>query len=423
MNNIENESTFFVSIERRKVNINNANLKNNKFQDFLKYINRKKINNSVEKASNLRSSYNNISNSNKENFSQKNIANNIINLKANNNIITNKPKHIEKNEEKNKKEIKEPNILLPFKKILDEDMDLNINDTDEYNNKIHINIHRPKLPNHNMNYFENLSNSNSIINSQNINPKSDIFMNENYSKSCSFENKNLIKWKINHNINILTTKIDMLKNLIKRRQKEILELQLFFQKNKSHQKFKKNILQFDTSISELKKLSLKLKAKKLKLEEKYISKKKYLEEIKRENLHFANAKSDLIEKIMDCKLFIMEHNNPKEVLLTYNDEATIVNDSYIFENHLNTLDEKDGKESNIIEIKNADTKNISLNNVTEDEDIVKINFNEMNCFENKDTNNYFTSKFLVEMKKLNKNQTKSKNPANSKFNILININK
>ena len=105
MNNIENESTFFVSIERRKVNINNANLKNNKFQDFLKYINRKKINNSVEKASNLRSSYNNISNSNKENFSQKNIANNIINLKANNNIITNKPKHIEKNEEKNKKEI------------------------------------------------------------------------------------------------------------------------------------------------------------------------------------------------------------------------------------------------------------------------------------------------------------------------------
>ena len=126
---------------------------------------------------------------------------------------------------------------------------------------------------------------------------------------------------------------------------------------------------------------------------------------------------------MDCKLFIMEHNNPKEVLLTYNDEATIVNDSYIFENHLNTLDEKDGKESNIIEIKNADTKNISLNNVTEDEDIVKINFNEMNCFKNKDTNNYFTSKFLVEMKKLNKNQTKSKNPANSKFNILININK
>ena len=101
MNNIENESIFFVSIERRKVNINNANLKNNKFQDFLKYINRKKINNSVEKASNLRSSYNNISNSNKENFSQKNIANNIINLKANNNIITNKPKHIEKNEEKN----------------------------------------------------------------------------------------------------------------------------------------------------------------------------------------------------------------------------------------------------------------------------------------------------------------------------------
>ena len=48
---------------------------------------------------------------------------------------------------------------------------------------------------------------------------------------------------------------------------------------------------------------------------------------------------------MDCKLFIMEHNNPKEVLLTYNDEATIVNDSYIFENYLNTLDEKDGKES------------------------------------------------------------------------------
>ena len=54
---------------------------------------------------------------------------------------------------------------------------------------------------------------------------------------------------------------------------------------------------------------------------------------------------------------------------------------------------------------------------------INLSSSNFNISFNKDTNNYFTSKFLVEMKKLNKNQTKSKNPANSKFNILININK
>ena len=37
MNNIENESTFFVSIERRKIN-NNSNFKNQKQNNFVQQI-------------------------------------------------------------------------------------------------------------------------------------------------------------------------------------------------------------------------------------------------------------------------------------------------------------------------------------------------------------------------------------------------
>ena len=135
---------------------------------------------------------------------------------------------------------------------------------------------------------------------------------------------------------------------------------------------------------------------------------------------FSNLKSELIEKILDYRIFIMENRSPN-ILFTNNDEATIVNDSNIFDNYLNTIEDRNEKENNIIELKNIDPKNISLNNVTEEEDSIKINFNELKSFKN--TNNYFTSKFLVTAKTNNRNISKGILDPNSKFNVWINCNK
>ena len=65
------------------------------------------------------------------------------------------------------------------KKKLDEDLDLDINDTDEYNdNNFQINIKHPKLPAYNMSYFENKSN---INNNPNIN--SLVLKSKNYHQN------------------------------------------------------------------------------------------------------------------------------------------------------------------------------------------------------------------------------------------------
>ena len=344
---------------------------------------------------------------------------NIPNLKANNGILINKAQKLENSQN-------ETALLFPKKKKIEEDLelDLNIEDTDEYKDKkFKININKPKLPLYNMSYFENKTN---IIDNPNINSlvlKSKNYhqnIKENKSKSCSFENKNLVKWNLNQKISTLNTKIDMLKNLLKRRYKDILELQIFFEKNNSHRKIKKYILQSDIAGSDLKKQIFKLKMEKLKCEEKYVSKKNCDEEINKENLSFSNLKNELIEKILDYKIFIMENRSPN-ILFTNNDEVTIVNDSNIFDNYLNTIEDKNEKEYNLIEIKNIDHKNISLNNVTEEEDSIKINFNELKSFKN--TNNYFTSKFLVKAKSNNRNVTKGMFDPNSKFNVLIDCNK
>lgn len=417
MNNIENESTFFVSIERRKLN-QNSNNKIDQTKYFVKSIKITKTKNSI---SNISSSKIKKDNKMAQNtlFNSKKPFINIPNLKANNGILINKAQKLENSQN-------ETALLFPKKKKIEEDLelDLNIEDTDEYKDKkFKININKPKLPLYNMSYFENKTN---IIDNPNINSlvlKSKNYhqnIRENKSKSCSFENKNLVKWNLNQKISALNTKIDMLKNLLKRRYKDILELQIFFEKNNSHRKIKKYILQSDIAGSDLKKQIFKLKMEKLKCEEKYISKKKCDEEINEENLSFSNLRNELIEKILDYKIFIMENRSPN-ILFTNNDEVTIVNDSNIFDNYLNTIEDKNEKEFNLIEIKNIDHKNISLNNVTEEEDSIKINFNELKSFKN--TNNYFTSKFLVKAKSNNRNVAKGMFDPNSKFNVLIDCNK
>ena len=420
MNNIENESTFFVSIEGRKVN-QNSNFKNKKQKYFVQSIKITKPNNSkIINSNNTQSNITNLTSLN--NLKNKKYVNTIPNLKAQNNIIINKSQL--------KDNIpKEQTLILPKTNNIDEDLDLNIDDTDEYNNtNFQINIKKPKLPLYNLSYFENKINfeqnptSNSqIIKSKNYRKK--YYENKNKSKSCCFDNRSDEKLNLNKKIATANSKIEMLKNLKNQRNKEILKLQIFFEKNNCHRNVKKDVLKNDLNIIELKKQIFKLKMEKLNREKIYISKKQSTEEINKENLSFANLKTELIEKILDYKILLMESNISNE-LFTYNDEATIVNDSYIFDKYLNTLEDKLEKENNIIELKNIESKNISLNNVTEEDDSFKVNFKEINNFKNNNTNNYFNSNFIVNAKiNTNKNNLKKIIGPNSQFNILIDRNK
>ena len=414
MNNIENDSTFFISIERRKLN-KDSNIKIKESKYFVKSIKITKSNGAKININDSKKIKNNNKISNELSTSKK-LFINIPNLKTKNNILSNKNKKVGS-------KTNESNLLLSSKKKIEEDLDLDIDDTDEYkDNNFQINIKNPKLPLYNMSYFEN-----NAKDEVNPNVNSLILTSKNYhknylgkkSKSCSFENKDLVKWNLNQKISALNSKIDMLKNLLRRRYRDILELQIFFEKNNSHRKIKKYVLQSDIFGAELKKEIFKLKMKKLKCEEKYISKKIFDEKINKENLEHSNLKAKLIEKILEYKIFIMENKSPKE-LITNNDELTIVNDSYIFDNYINTIEDKIEKENNLIGLKNNNPKSIGLNNVTEEEDSLRVNLNELNSFKN--TNNYFQSKFLVKTKINNKKNTKEIYGSNSKFNILINCN-
>ena len=414
MNNIENDSTFFISIERRKLN-KDSNIKIKESKYFVKSIKITKSNGAKININDSKKIKNNNKISNELSTSKK-LFINIPNLKTKNNILSNKNKKVGS-------KTNESNLLLSSKKKIEEDLDLDIDDTDEYkDNNFQINIKNPKLPLYNMSYFEN-----NAKDEVNPNVNSLILTSKNYhknyldkkSKSCSFENKDLVKWNLNQKISALNSKIDMLKNLLRRRYRDILELQIFFEKNNSHRKIKKYVLQSDIFGAELKKEIFKLKMKKLKCEEKYISKKIFDEKINKENLEHSNLKAKLIEKILEYKIFIMENKSPKE-LITNNDELTIVNDSYIFDNYINTIEDKIEKENNLIGLKNNNPKSIGLNNVTEEEDSLRVNLNELNSFKN--TNNYFQSKFLVKTKINNKKNAKEIYGSNSKFNILINCN-
>ena len=414
MNNIENDSTFFISIERRKLN-KDSNIKIKESKYFVKSIKITKSNGAKININDSKKIKNNNKISNELSTSKK-LFINIPNLKTKNNILSNKNKKVGS-------KTNESNLLLSSKKKIEEDLDLDIDDTDEYkDNNFQINIKNPKLPLYNMSYFEN-----NAKDEVNPNVNSLILTSKNYhknyldkkSKSCSFENKDLVKWNLNQKISALNSKIDMLKNLLRRRYRDILELQIFFEKNNSHRKIKKYVLQSDIFGAELKKEIFKLKMKKLKCEEKYISKKIFDEKINKENLEHSNLKAKLIEKILEYKIFIMENKSPKE-LITNNDELTIVNDSYIFDNYINTIEDKIEKENNLIGLKNNNPKSINLNNATEEEDSLRVNLNELNSFKN--TNNYFQSKFLVKTKINNKKNAKEIYGSNSKFNILINCN-
>ena len=133
MNNIENDSTFFVSIERRKVN-QNTNYKNKKPKYFVKSIKIKSNNNSKNNLSFLNQSNTKKNNSNL--FKNEKKVNNIPNLKIQNNNVINKAENLENKQLAS-------TLYLPYKKKIDDDLELNIDDTDEYNNThFQININK-----------------------------------------------------------------------------------------------------------------------------------------------------------------------------------------------------------------------------------------------------------------------------------------
>jgi len=447
MNNIENESTILISIDKNNMNSQANNFKIIKSKYFPKPIS---STNNFQTPSHISCSY----------FqNDENISNSKLNINSSFSTKIILPKNISKLKSienyKIKEEsrrsfitiIKKPNQIRKKMQLINENVDSNIeiDDTDEFNSiKFNINLNKPKLPFHNKNYYNNANetkiNSQSIskntldnLMKKNPNDKSQQMKRNNChkiyrNKSCSFENKNLIKFRLKQNISILNSKIDILKTLIKARNKQILSFQVFFEKNNTHKKIKKNYLFSDKKAGEMKKKIFNLKMKKLKCEETFINKKISEKEINNENNLHKVKKSELIEKILNYKILLLNskininENKNNELILNKNnaDESTIVNDSIISNNDSNILEEKENINLNGNEnIINSKFKNKNIIKDNGDAGLLKLNYQF-----NSNKNNNFKNCFLVETKVFShKNDTKIKNNANSKFNVIINYNK
>ena len=440
-NSIEEESTFFVTIEKNNIRSQIHNFKNMKSKYFCRPIKVFRKNPNKNNNNSLSFLNKDITNSQQTNTpppsnqSQLKKINNIskINIMQN---YTKKEKgsnsFLLENENKNKKE----------NKNLDDDTEENIDiedDIDEFcDERCNININKPKLPFFNKNYYNNnssLSISRNILNNylnKTSNSNSKINKMKDYhnkcrfykNKSCFFINNSLLKLKVNQNIMIANSKIDMLKNLIKRRNLQILSLQLFFEKNNVQHKIRKNFKNCEKKEDEQNKEIFNLRLKKERCEDKYINKKIHENEIKQEILKFSDKKLEIIEKIIDIKMQIFNNNHNKNIFnsnLHNIDESTIINDSNIFEYEYNVMETKEN-------IKNNGESALKSNIIIKEkngEEINKINHNEINCIKNKNATNYFLPRFLIETKAhhyKNKLHNRHNLNINSKFNIFINCN-
>ena len=437
MNSIEDDSTSFISIEK-----NNVKNKINSFKNIKSKYNPKSKNKFQTQISEKKpNSQLNLNPS----FSTKIILpNNISKIKSIENYKINDNKNksfmitIKKQaQHQNKKQPKNENI----------EGNIEIDDTDEFSDiKFNINVNKPKLPFHDKNYYNNSFDDNetekntpsvskNILDNllkKNPNDKSQEIKRNNChkiyrNKSCCFENNNLIKFRLNQNISILKSKIDMLKTLIKARNKQILSFQVFFEKNNFHKKIKKNYLFSDKRAAEMKKNIFNLKMIKLKCEEIYINKKISEKEINNENNLHKAKKAELIDKILNYKLLLLNEKTNANTNITkkneinihnsssnYFEENTIINDSNFF---------GDEENFNFIDTRNSNYKKNNIINQNEDEDFFQLN-NKINCIKNKKVKDYFVPRFLIEIKTsthLNNNQINVH--PNSKFNILVNSNK
>ena len=420
MDNIEDESTILISIDKNNMNNQSNHFKNIKSKYFPKSIS---STNEFQTPSHISCS----SLQNKENISNSKL--NIISSFSTKIIIPkniSKLKSIEnykKNEELRKSFItiiKKPSKIRDKKQLKNEIVEGNIelDDTDEFNGiKFNISVNKPKFLFHNKNYYnngnetekntpsvsknilDNLLKKNPIDKSQQM--KKNIYHKIYRNKSCSFENNNLIKFRLNQNISILDSKIEMLKTLIKARNKQILSFQVFFERNSTHKQIKKNYLFSDKKDAKMKKKVFNLKMKKLKCEEIYINKKISEKEINDENILYKAKKAELIEKILNYKILLLnpkikiienkkiEFNTNKNV-----DESTIVNDSIISDNDSKILVEKENINFNGNEtIYNSKIKNKNLFKDNGGEELLKTDYQH-----NLNKNNNFKNCFLIETK-------------------------
>ncbi len=429
MNSTEEESTFFVSIDKKNIKNKINNTKNIKSKYFCQTI--KTLKNIQTKKNNSSACFTDNQKLNKQlnktpPVPPKNENNNVSKINALKNYI-----------QKDDKSKSSNLIKKSDNNIINTDENIDIEDTDEYND-IKFNINQPKLPfynrnnyiiNHNVpsnvsrnifNIHENkTSNNYSLIKKPNKNNTFD----KNYK--VSFENKDILKLRLYQNIATFSSKIDMLKNIIKRRNIQILAMQLIFEENNATKKIKKFNLRYDKTIDEIRKKILNLKIIKSKYEENYINKKTLEKEINQEIIAHSSKKAELIEKIMDYKIYIINKRNgfitTTNNFNNNNEESTIVNDSLFFDNETNILETKENlnmPEQKISKLK----KSNKLLDKEEDDLRNKDNDNEINCMKNKNVSNYFVPRFLIETKTFNKNKNKNKHNLNTKFNVFINAN-
>ena len=446
----EEESTFFVTIEKNTMKsqiVNSKNMKEKFFCRPIRSMRKKQIRknhnhsssfpngdliNSMPNIKILPPKVNKINNISKINIMQNYIQKDNISHSF---IMENKNKN-----NNNKTQNTNNNI--------EENIDID-DDMDEYSDaKFNININKPKLPFNTNHYYNNNNIKNKLSSSvsRNVNnsylnktskTNSSVIMNKYNNKckffrnkSCSFINNDLLKLRLNQNISIINSKIDMLKNLIKSRNMQILSLQILFEKINTQLKFKKNNKLFDKKIDEMYKEIFNLKMVLSKCEEKFIKKNLLDKQINKENIIHAIKKAEIIEKIMEYKMLIINKNkkNDYNSNVIYIEESTINNDSFIFENEYNILETKENmkiSDRNKNKLKNSrEMPSGNKKDEKEDEDRKNKNKNDINCIKNKNVSNYF-DRFLIETKNNNKNKNKYQKKFNkdSKFNIFINANK
>jgi hypothetical protein len=428
MNSIEEESTFFVSIDKKNIKNQINNFKNVKSKYFCQTIKTIKTVHGMKHVSSAsfpdKKMINEQSNKAPQISNQKNQINNTLKL---NNI-----------KNFNLKDNRANSFNLAKKdhnNAIDTEENIDIDDTDEYND-IKFNINKPKLPFYNRNnmivnnyndkapsnvsrnIFSNCLNKISSNKSQIIKPNKNNSFYKNYS--ISFDNKDLLKLKINQNVAMLNSKIDMLKNIIKSRNIQILSMQLIFEKANATKKIKKYNLKYDKIIDEIRKKIFDLKIIKSKCEENFVNKKNFEKEINQEKIEHSTQKAILIEKILDCKMYIINKKNEytsNNNNINNNEESTIVNDSLFIDNESNILETKENLNMSEQKVSKLKSSNRLLNKEEED---LNINNHQINCMKNKKVANYFIPRFLIETKTKNKNKIRYNN--DKQFNIFINSN-
>ena len=431
MNSIEEESPFFVSIDKKNIKNQINNFKNVKSKYFCQTIKTIKTVQGMKHVSSAsfpdKKMINEQLNKVPQISNQKSQINNTLKLKSINNF--------------NLKDNRANSFNLAKKddnNAIDTEENIDIDDTDEYND-IKFNINKPKLPFYNRNnmivnnyndkapsnvsrnLFSNCLNKITSNKSQIIKPNKNNSFYKNYS--ISFDNKDLLKLKINQNITMLNSKIDMLKNIIKRRNIQILSMQLIFEKANSMKKIKKYNYKYDKIIDEIRKKTFDLKIVKSKCEENFVNKKNFEKEINQEKVAHSTQKAILIEKILDCKMYIInkknEYTTNNNNNINNNEESTIVNDSLFIDNESNIFETKENLNMSEQKVSKLKSSNRFLNKEEED---LNINNHQINCMNNKKVANYFIPRFLIETKTKNKNKNKIRYNNNTQFNVFINAN-